>query len=644
MKTLFQVILLLLPALFFAQQTQLAHPKPAVPLAQCVKQDAAQRSALQTTVAKGFLKPEYDPARANWYVHLDRPGEPAENENPAALRAIKEAKMPLKLQDLQTRGAANPALNTAPPHGEQPGAQPRESSWDPYTLSNFEGNSYNGWYPADNGIAKSNAGWIVTTVNSEIRYLDHLGNVYGVWDFEGFFNDPTLSSQLYDPRVMYDSYADRFIMVVLSGSSVGNSTIILCYSVSNNPNDGWWWYYIAGDPLNSGTWFDYPNIAVSTNEIYITGNLFDGSDNFSQALLYQVEKWPGFTGGSINWLYWYGIDGDPFTLVPASWGDAGAYGPGCYLVCTEGSASGDELYFYDLTQDIPNSPTINRYSVGVPSYEVGANAFQPGSGADLDNGDCRLQKCYYLNGYIYYTYCVDPEGPGGGGWNGACVGRFRWDLGDATQTIYSYHGNFQDVCYPTICYSGYTGLDYTDACLAFLIASSSENPSLQTFNYAADFSTSNWAAAAFGSGVIVSETPSRWGDYTCVQREYNASCRSVWVYGQIGNGFDHQNQVLQLSECAVPTQQPASLETSAKVFPNPVVDLFNLEFDLTERGALNIVLNDAGGKMVRQLYNGRGKTGKNVLTFNRYALPAGTYFVQIFNDNKLVSNEKIVVQ
>lgn len=643
MKTLVQFFLLLFPAFFFAQQQSPIHPKPTPPLANCTKQNAGQKSALQTTVTQGFLKPEYDPNRANWYIHLDRPGESAETENPAALRAIKDAKRPLKLQDLQQRGVANPSLNNAPPVLQQTGAQSRESSWDPYTLSDFEGNSYNGWYPSDNGIAKSNLGWIVTTANSEIRYLDYQGNVYGVWDFESFFDDPGLSSQLYDPRVFYDSYADRFIMVVLSGSSVGNSTIILCYSISNNPNDGWWWYYIAGDPLGSGTWFDYPNIAVSTNEIYITGNLFDGSDNFSQALLYQVEKWNGFTGGNISWLYWYNIDGSPFTLVPASWGDAGAYGPGCYLACTAGSSSGSQIYFYDLTQDIPNNPSLNRYTLDIPYYEVGTEAFQP-DGNNLDNGDCRMQKCYYLNGYIYYTYCKDPDGASGVGWNGACVGRFRYDFADATQTVYQYSGEFKDVCYPTICYSGYTGLDYTDACLAFLVSSSDTHPSMWLFNYAADFSTSGWAAASYGSGDIYSEDPSRWGDYTCVQREYSASCRSVWAYGQVGNGFDHQNRALQVSECTVPTQQPAASQESAKVFPNPVVSLFNLEFNLQEESNLRIMLNDAAGKSVRQLYAGKGKEGKNVLSFNRHALSAGTYFVQIFNDNKLISNEKIVVQ
>ena len=117
-------------------------------------------------------------------------------------------------------------------------------------------------------------------------------------------------------------------MVVLHGSTAATSKVLCCFSQSNDPSDGWWVYNLTGDPLSNNQWFDYPAIGVSTNEVYVTGNLFSSGGNvFGEAVIYQLPKASGYAGQAISWAYWDGIATSPydaFSLVPASWGQLDA--------------------------------------------------------------------------------------------------------------------------------------------------------------------------------------------------------------------------------------------------------------------------------------------------------------------------------
>lgn len=147
-------------------------------------------------------------------------------------------------------------------------------SVSPVIGTNFLGNVNNGNSPLDNSIAISDGGWIVSVANTTIEFYNTSGvNTY-YNTIPNFFNDNTITNT-YDPFVIYDSGADRFIFFAqeCSGNSA-NSFLLICFSKTNNPNDGWWTYKLTGNPLNNNTWFDYPKLAVSTNELYIAGICF----------------------------------------------------------------------------------------------------------------------------------------------------------------------------------------------------------------------------------------------------------------------------------------------------------------------------------------------------------------------------------
>ncbi|HQI71082.1 MAG TPA: hypothetical protein PLT47_10055, partial [Bacteroidales bacterium] len=202
----------------------------------------------------------------------------------------------------------------------------------PVVGTNYAANPNNGFSPLDNSMAISNNGWIVSVSNTTIRYDQMDGtNVY-YSSIVSFIND-TAITHVCDPVVIYDAGSDRFIFFAQESSGVSTkSKLLIFFSKTNNPQNGWWYYKLTGNPLDDESWFDYPKLAVSTNELYITGNLFYDSGGFNESVLYQINKISGYSGSSMSWQYWHNISGSPFTLLPVSYGQGGSYGPGCYLV------------------------------------------------------------------------------------------------------------------------------------------------------------------------------------------------------------------------------------------------------------------------------------------------------------------------
>lgn len=105
-----------------------------------------------------------------------------------------------------------------------PSSEPSsKTNADPVIVTNFEGNLSVNSTPPDNTIAISNGGYIVSANNDGIEVNNESGNRLYFDFWEDFVNDPALNSSLYDPKVIYDSQADRFVLILLRGLPIGYS-------------------------------------------------------------------------------------------------------------------------------------------------------------------------------------------------------------------------------------------------------------------------------------------------------------------------------------------------------------------------------------------------------------------------------------
>ena len=84
-------------------------------------------------------------------------------------------------------------------------------------------------------------------------------------------------------------------------------------------------------------------------------------------------------------------------------------------------------------------------------------------------------------------------------------------------------------------------------------------------------------------------------------------------------------------------------KTDFKVFPNPVVETFTLEFSLNKNTPIAIDIVDVNGSIIKELYQGVAQQGDNVFSFNKANLSSGIYFLRIKNNANILKNEKIII-
>lgn len=537
------------------------------------------------------------------------------------IEKMKAKKLILKRQSINNNLTEKNTLNSAPTKG-----------------SNFLGNTNNGSSPMDNNIAISNGGWIVSVANTTIEYDDMEGTTHYFNDLVSFIGDPQIEN-ICDPVILYDPTADRFVFFAqeCAGNSA-NSYLLIFFSKSNNPLDGWWYYKISGNPLNDASWFDYPKMGISENELYITGNLFYDAGQFNQALIYQINKNSGYSGGDLIWQFWYNIDGSPFTLLPVSHGHASSYGPGVYLVSTSPGNSSN-INLYDLTDDLNGSPSINHYSVETDTYEPAANAEQLNTTTLLDNADCRTFSGFYLDGVIHFVFHCDV----GNGWNGINYNRLHLNTLTNESSKFGNPGS-SDFSYPSV--SSFTN-SATDksVMIGFGCSSAAIYPEIRAVKCDNNLNWSNSTLIKASDSYVryTSETVERWGDYTGTCRNHQSSNPSIWMNGMYGTTANNWNTWISEVHWSANSINEQNLTSSINIYPNPVIETFNIEFDLYSRTELHIQIVDINGKIVKVLFNGFGQTGTNVFSFNKSNLSKGIYFLNISSPHKTIINEKIII-
>ncbi len=509
----------------------------------------------------------------------------------------------------------------------------------PTVGSNFAGNSNNGHSPMDNHLAISNGGMIISVANTTIEVDDKAGNTLYFNDIVTFFNDPSITD-VCDPNVVYDPAQDRFIFFAqeCSGASA-NSYLLLGFSKTNDPTQGWWTYKISGH-LIAGTWFDYPKTAISTNELYVSGNCFDDQGNFAEAILYQIQKNTGYSGASLSWQYWHNIAGGPSTLLPVSYGTGGTYGPGCYLVSTK-SGGASTFNFYNLTDDMTASnEQLLRYSISTTSYSPAGDAAQQGSTCLLDNGDCRALSGFYLNGIVHFVFHSDYTN----GYNGINYNRF--DVATKKNTSSTFGLSGYDYSYPSV--AAYTNV-VTDPSVMIGFGRSAANiyPEIRAVHCDVNM---NWSASTLVKSSTsyvsyTSTTKERWGDYTGMTRDHSSATPSVWMNGMYGTGSNTwKTWIAEIHDPWLTAPTLTTKSASAKVYPNPVVDISRITFEMASTEYVHIALYDLQGRLVKELYANTAQAGENIFTFNKAALANGTYLLKISTTTKTISNELIQVQ
>jgi len=223
-------------------------------------------------------------------------------------------------------------------------------------------------------------GHVVSVVNSSIRWQAKDGGgatsmrlgKNSLTAVGSFFETLGPVNGTFDPKVIYDQHAGRFVVVSLErqdtvdGDPVNSSRILIAVSDDSDPNGTWYFQDINSEVDISGAhWADYPGLGVDEEAVYIAANMFTyGSGFFGGVRLWILDKGLYAGGGaassvSVNDPYKDVIWASQGTTQPAHvYGNPGG-AIGTWLVLYDGLSGGAGEYLQVTRVDTPlTAPTF----------------------------------------------------------------------------------------------------------------------------------------------------------------------------------------------------------------------------------------------------------------------------------------------
>jgi hypothetical protein len=296
-------------------------------------------------------------------------------------------------------------------------------------------------------IAAAGTDRVIAVVNTMIECRTKTGTLLWINDLADFFSPVSPTTFTFDPKVIYDQYENRFLVVTLevveSGSnpSAGNiSRILLAVSKNSTPatSTSADWAYTSIDSKLRITgrdyWADYPGFAIDEEAVYITANMFifsPFSGGSSRTRLWIVDKGVSggfYSGGSASvtgdWNFPGLSGGFAGTHQPAHvFGSTGvATGVGTFLVLysglTTGGAGGTEAIQVIRVDDPLGSPSFNLETVTIGDIEDVGGSFgwpalpdapQSGSSTDIEVNDRRTLSAVWRNNSLWISTTINPN-------------------------------------------------------------------------------------------------------------------------------------------------------------------------------------------------------------------------------------------
>lgn len=524
-----------------------------------------------------------------------------------------------------------------------------------------------GGTPNDNTLAVSNEELFVTSYNTQIYFHDlkadtpmYRPNPFRTTiGFQQFAleNDSIGTNFPFDPKLLYDPVADRFILVFLSGRTPDDSKNIVAFSSSNDPSDPWNVYELSGNPKGNRTWTDYPAIAMTDDELFLTINLLRENEpwqtGFEETIIWQMDKEAGVNGlDSLPAKWWGGINfgNKPIRNLNPIQGGKELVGPDIWFLSNRNfDIQNDTIFMVHITGklDDPSAQLEVKFGLSDVPYGAPPNARQANNHF-FDTNDGRILGGFIDGKYVQFVAnSIDT--------NSGRSAVYHGIIQDITASQPAVDGEIivhdsYDIGYPNIAQTGNANGDYSSI-IGFDHSSPTDFAGFSAVYYDGSGEYSEIIKVIEGEGYVDRlSSPSdgrlyeRWGDYTGIQRMYNDP-RRVWISGYYG--LDNLGNSIWMAELSTHNYVASKNELNApgnlKPYPNPANDFVSFKFDLEESQYLFFELLDMSGRRVHLFGKDQMSEGLHELRFSTSEIPSGTYILNIRNESNSILREKLVI-
>ena len=527
---------------------------------------------------------------------------------------------------------------------------------DPIIQNGYEGSYPTGSVPCDNTLAISNSGLVMTARNSSYMIYDtQADSALVVGPLRDFIPGIPGSLNDYDPKVIYDPMEDRFVLIFLLGNAPPSTYIVTCFPETSDPTGDWNVYFLDGDPFSTGHWSDYPAIALSEEELFITINLLvpGGSwqTSFHQTLIWQIDKMDGYSGNpTLNSVIWEDNTEGGINIRNMHPVRGGIYpkGPNQFFLSNRNFAlESDSIYLVEITNTIASGTATRNITLlhSGNNYYLAPSARQSISDS-LQTNDSRVLGGIWENDEIHFVQnCMDTASGNSAVYHGIISG--------ISSGSYVCSGDYvrdavKDYGYPNIAHIGETASD-DKYIISFEYVSPVDSAGTACVFYdGVDYSNFNMIRKGEGVLNALSGTQERWGDYTGIHKKYNQPC-SVWSCGTFAKSDNSYASWVseirtQSADCSssIGIDEKPSTFSEFKLYPNPSADMIDLKFVMEKTGDASICIYDISGRQIEQLFNGNVRKGENLLTFSVNHLSAGSYQLTIVTDEEEIAVKSFI--
>jgi hypothetical protein len=269
---------------------------------------------------------------------------------------------------------------------------------------------------------------IIVVVNVAVAIYNKSGTaLLGPVAAGSLYSHPSCTSGLYDPNVLYDEQADRYIIAFDKGAFSASGGYCLLASQTGNPMGLWNEYFF---PLNNASgWMDYPHAGVGDTHIFMGGNIFSMGGSFVEGRIYAFNKANLYAGNPVTAVaqgLGSGLDTpQPINLHGASANTWPNWGDKHYFMAEPYDGANYTLLEWDT------ATLTNRGSVTIGTELSPVQAVQSG-GSNIQANDWRPLDFEYRNGYGWMT-ATNGCNPGGGTVN--CILWAQIDLSPPTAAL-----------------------------------------------------------------------------------------------------------------------------------------------------------------------------------------------------------------
>lgn len=510
-------------------------------------------------------------------------------------------------------------------------------------------------------------GWNLDTDSS--LFVDNNGSsaVISFAEFgKDFITDPGVEFP-FDPKLAYIPHHQKFVFTFLSGRTPSDSKIIIGFSKTNDPRDGWNVYMIPGNPRNVDQWTDFPMFGYDSTNIFYSINLLQEGESWQEgfrgSIIWQIPMEEGFNGDTnLNLTMYDNIDfgGTPIrNLTPVQPGYRNMTPNGMLFLSNRNFAiQNDSLFTIELE---PNNGTynvnINHHQLpelyGAPPNGLQANDNPNDMSDGLQTNDARyLGAIHYINKsnehiieFVGNTKSF--SNARAGIYHGMITNADNIAANNITAQVITVDS--LDFGYPNIVYLNDGFGDHEGTLIAFNHTALTTNAGVSGVFHSMDNGYSNLMRLKEGLNYVdrMTGTYERWGDYFGLQTDPDNSSRA-YSAGFYGTTLRRSSTWFNEIYSPTPSFHTNVAETkktgsSASLYPNPVQGIISVDFELNEENTLDFTIYNQAGQVVKILGTQMAKSGRNNFSFTAAPLSPGSYYLIISdNQNNIITRKPFI--